>query len=46
MKWMSENVDSKALIFFDRRPFDFVYISCTKNQQLPPELRKTDNVTL
>ena len=42
---MSENDGSKTLVFFDKRMFDLIYISCTKNDQLPPESRKTDNVT-
>ena len=42
VKKISENVSQKTLVSFDKRAFDFNYISCTKNHQ--PEFRKT-NVT-
>ena len=36
---------SVSIITYRVFPFDFIYISCTKNDQLPPESSKTDNVT-
>ena len=42
---MSENVGSKTLKYFDKRPFDFFYKSCRENDQLPPESRITDQET-
>jgi len=36
---MSENNGSKTLVFFDKRPFNLICISCSKNHQFPPKFK-------